>query len=295
MSGDVSTGPGLPSPAHAEFEELAAGYALDALEPEEEDRFLAHLPGCGRCGVALTQHLAVAAQLAWAVDPAPALPLPLPLPPALAEIAARSPRSLPEDPFRAQEPSVASRVLRRPAVRRGSGRERSALLPGSRRGRVLAAAGALGVAALLTVVSLGAVSRDGGTATVQAEASERALLAVNDPAAAVGRLVAVGQSAHGTAVVSQGHAWLVLDGLAPNAPGKRYVAWEITGFDTMRAAAAFVVEDSGVTAVDLGPVPSSTVASTRYAVTEEEPGPALPTSPSDRKVLNPASPTRGLQ
>ncbi len=291
MSGDVSTGPGLPSPAHAEFEELAAGYALDALEPEEEDRFLAHLPGCGRCGVALTQHLAVAAQLAWAVDPVPALPLP----PALAVIAATSPRTFPEDPFHPQGLPTTSRVLRRPAVRRGSGRERPTLFPGARRGRVLAAAGALGVAALLTVVSLDAVSRNGGIATVQADSSEQALLAVNDPAAAVGRLVAVGQSAHGTAVVSQGHAWLVLDGLAPSGPGKRYVAWEITGFDTMRAAAAFVVEDQGVTAVDLGPVPPSAVASTRYAVTLEEPGASLPSSPSKQQVLNPASPTRGLQ
>ncbi|WP_222263683.1 anti-sigma factor [Modestobacter marinus] len=34
---------------HREWEELAVGWALHALEPDDEVRFTAHLPGCDRC------------------------------------------------------------------------------------------------------------------------------------------------------------------------------------------------------------------------------------------------------
>jgi len=36
-------------PAHAEWDELAVGWALRALEPDDEDRFSGHLRGCERC------------------------------------------------------------------------------------------------------------------------------------------------------------------------------------------------------------------------------------------------------
>ena len=44
---------------HAGYDELAVGWALHALEPEDEALFLAHLPGCDRCGrtVAQTQEV----------------------------------------------------------------------------------------------------------------------------------------------------------------------------------------------------------------------------------------------
>ena len=41
---------GMPLPDdHREFDELAVGWALHALEPEDEDAFAVHLPGCARC------------------------------------------------------------------------------------------------------------------------------------------------------------------------------------------------------------------------------------------------------
>ncbi|MHB8451095.1 MAG: hypothetical protein ACYDAQ_11690 [Mycobacteriales bacterium] len=58
--------------SHEAFEELAAGHALHALEPEDEQALLAHLPGCSTCQAALAEMQAVAAQLAGAVpDEAP--------------------------------------------------------------------------------------------------------------------------------------------------------------------------------------------------------------------------------
>ncbi|TFV90263.1 anti-sigma factor [Blastococcus sp. CT_GayMR20] len=44
---------------HAGFDELAVGWALHALEPEDEDAFAVHLPGCARCA----ETVAVAAEV----------------------------------------------------------------------------------------------------------------------------------------------------------------------------------------------------------------------------------------
>jgi hypothetical protein len=51
-------------PAHEHWDELAAGYALDALEPAEEADLLLHLEDCEICRDALRDHQLVAAQLA---------------------------------------------------------------------------------------------------------------------------------------------------------------------------------------------------------------------------------------
>jgi len=49
---------------HEHWDELAAGYALDALEPAEEAELLTHLDTCELCRDALRGHELVAAQLA---------------------------------------------------------------------------------------------------------------------------------------------------------------------------------------------------------------------------------------
>jgi anti-sigma-K factor RskA len=53
---------------HEQWEELAAGHALSALEPGEETQFVAHLEGCTRCQKVLADHAYVAAQLGTLVD-----------------------------------------------------------------------------------------------------------------------------------------------------------------------------------------------------------------------------------
>ena len=49
---------------HDRWDELAAGYALDALEPAEEAELMDHLSECEACRAALRDHELVAAQLA---------------------------------------------------------------------------------------------------------------------------------------------------------------------------------------------------------------------------------------
>jgi anti-sigma-K factor RskA len=51
------------SQAHETWEELAAGYALHALGPDDERQFLDHLPGCPQCAAALDDYELVGAQL----------------------------------------------------------------------------------------------------------------------------------------------------------------------------------------------------------------------------------------
>jgi hypothetical protein len=55
--------------AHARFEELAVGHALDALEPEDDLAFRAHLAGCGRCQQDVADHVETLAQLAQLSEP----------------------------------------------------------------------------------------------------------------------------------------------------------------------------------------------------------------------------------
>lgn len=54
--------------AHEEWEELAAGYALHALDPVEERRFVSHLESCPQCVAALDDYTLVAAQLGSVAD-----------------------------------------------------------------------------------------------------------------------------------------------------------------------------------------------------------------------------------
>src|SRR4051812_16508365 len=48
---------------HDHWEQLAAGFALDALEPEESADFAAHLASCAQCQELVDEHALVAAQL----------------------------------------------------------------------------------------------------------------------------------------------------------------------------------------------------------------------------------------
>ena len=61
---------------HSRFEELAAGHALHALEPEDEQEFLAHLEACAPCERAVVEHDTTLSHLAYApeaVEPPAAL------------------------------------------------------------------------------------------------------------------------------------------------------------------------------------------------------------------------------
>ncbi len=58
------------APEHGAFDELAAGHALNALEPTDEQRFLRHAERCPRCRQSVADFRAVAAALAQTAPPA---------------------------------------------------------------------------------------------------------------------------------------------------------------------------------------------------------------------------------
>jgi anti-sigma factor RsiW len=55
--------------SHGEFEELAAGYVLGALEPDDEHAFQRHLGGCAACEANVRELETVAGELAYAAPP----------------------------------------------------------------------------------------------------------------------------------------------------------------------------------------------------------------------------------
>src|SRR5438132_13164530 len=89
--GDTAALPGTP--AHAEYEALAAGYALHAREPEDEQLLSAHLVTCLSCARLVADTALLGAAFADLLEPETTSPG---LRDRVLAAAAAQPRSLPE-------------------------------------------------------------------------------------------------------------------------------------------------------------------------------------------------------
>ncbi len=252
---------------HVRFEELAAGHALHALEPEDEQLFRAHLSGCARCERALDEHAAALAHLAYAPDaaePAPSL-----LEGIRAGVLASGREASFPSPDVQEQPAQLDEVRRR---RDASRLRRAGTLTG------VAAAAAL-------VVSLGVWNiglqqdRD-----AQVEFSARMSAAVGQLRdentetvplrGTAGEVVAV-------ALVRGDEMSLVLDGLPVNDAATTYVVWGESSLGDKRAVGAFDVTTDGLDVRDGMRLQTSVTDVTRYLVTMEQgdSAPAIPTLP----------------
>lgn len=200
---------------HAHWEELAVGHAFAALEPEDEEVFLAHRRGCDVCARTLDETTAVAAHLAYAAEPAAP---PAALHDAIVDAVRRSgrPVAFPE-PVSARPQPPGSRLAETAPARspRRSGLGSAGLAVGL-------------VAGLVSVIGLGVWNTN-----------LRANVAVKD--AAIARLEGVGELAgdpatvrvamtsgtgiSGTALVRGAQAYVLLHGLPVNPAGTTYVLW----------------------------------------------------------------------
>lgn len=252
--------------AHARYEELAAGHALHALEPEDEQAFVAHLPGCARCERDLAEHEATLAHLAYAPDAAEP-------PPSLLEgirsgvLASGREVSFPELP--APAPVDLGEVRRRREARR---------LGGAPMWTGLAAAFALVVSLAVWNTSL-RQDRDqqaewGGrlanaVAQLRDEDTDTVPLSGDD-----GEVVAV-------ALVRGDQMSLVIDGLPVNAEGTTYVLWGESRFGDKRAVGAFDVSSAELDVLEGMRVQASISDVTRFMVTHEQgdTAPPIPTLP----------------
>jgi anti-sigma factor RsiW len=276
--------------SHGEFEELAAGYVLGALEPDDEHVFQRHLEGCAACEANVRELEAVVGQLAYAAPPVdPPDTVWAGIRREIASEAARHPSIPAATPGREAAPGreapsgreAAPGRVARPARRRGR------LLPG------LAAAAAIVVVAALSLWNLNlrdenAVFRD------RVAALERATQLANDPNAALVTLDdAPGPPGAQAAVIvssRQDRGVLLVENLPPLQRGRVYELWGVPEGDIARAQKALVfvpLRRQGTQTLEFEvPIQPGTV----FAITDE-PGPDGSDKPTTQPILAGASRT----
>ncbi|MGY1821764.1 anti-sigma factor [Geodermatophilus sp. SYSU D00079] len=234
-----------PAREHEAFDELAVGWALHALEPEEEELVAAHLPGCPRCLGTVAETGEVLAALAGGLPAAgsterlqaelraaaretvQARPQPAPRPSAPAR-----PDAPPAGPPRRPGEDDAARHAADRAVPESAAPVSGALprgAPPTAWRRVLP--NALGAAAVATVLALGtwnvvlSDARDEARATVARQADVVNALLTPGPATVVA-LSGDDGAALATVVVRTGQVQVVNHGLPANdVRGQTYVLW----------------------------------------------------------------------
>lgn len=253
------------TPAHAAWDELAAGYAVNALEPEDEQAFAAHLRGCDRCRETLASLQAVTGNLAYAVEPAE--------PPAdlKASILAAAGAERPAV-FSSAPPALA----RAPRQRRNAG---GRVWQPTFRLATLASA-----AAVLAVLSLGVwnltLRGDGNAKELALQRRTEALRCLAAPEAQKFQLSSAGGQRAATCLAG-GNAYVVVDRLDRNdAATSVYVLWWMDKSEGLHPVAGFDV-DSPDTAVFRLPL-NAAPADVRAMAISLEPGRGLPAAPTRR-------------
>jgi anti-sigma-K factor RskA len=227
-----------PGDEHTGFEELAVGYALHALEPEDEQRFTAHLPGCEDCARAVREHEETLAELAYA---APSVEPPPSLLEGIRDAVRADQRAPSLEVARRRREAADGRVDADTKGRPAASRDRSAVLV--RRSWLLSAAA--GVTAL--VLGLGVWSAmllsDRNEQTARGDRLAQAVDALERPGARTVQL-ADGEGRVLAVVIGHGEQMsLVVDGLEPNPRDTIYVLWGQSADGQVLAVSAFDVRE----------------------------------------------------
>ncbi len=258
---------------HTPFEELAAGHALSALEPEEEQVFLQHLATCSACQSEVQQHAETTGLLALAADPVD--PPPSVLEGIRAGMAAQRTAEVEAD-RRAAPPPPAAAAGPAEVTPIGAARARRS----GRTPRAVSWLGAAAAAALL--LSLGAwnlaLRGERDDARQYGDRLAAAVGQIAEPDSQSVRLSGEDGSVLAVAVVQDGEVSLVVDGLQPNASGTSYVLWAQDRSGGVRPVGAFDVAQSQVDVVDDLPVEGGVESVTAYLVSNE-PGDEPPATP----------------
>jgi anti-sigma-K factor RskA len=253
---------------HEPFDELAAGYAVGALDGEDVVRFETHLAeGCERCALTLLDSREALARAALAEPPA--------VPPAgvkaalLARVKAEAPRPARGPRSRASWVPWAAATAAVAAV--------AALLTG---GMVASRYEArLGQMARETAAVRERLLRDEAALREQVAVYRGAVELLRDPATRVIDLRGAGPSPEATARLvwhATAGGQLFVANLPPAPAGKAYELWTLGG-PAPRPAGVFQVDASGRAIHPVAPVPGAVA---RFAVTlEPEAGVPAPTGP----------------
>jgi anti-sigma-K factor RskA/putative zinc finger protein len=268
--------------SHSAFEELAAGYVLGALEPDDEHDFQRHLDGCATCEANVRELEAVVGELAYAAPPVdPPDTLWAGIRREIQPEAAR-PGAIPEAARR--EPTLDA-VSQAPTGR--PGRRRPRLLPG------LAAAAAIVMVAVLSVWNLN-LRDENAAIRDRVAALERATQLANDPTASMVTLddAPRPEGAEATVIVSSGQnrGVLLIERLPRLARDRVYELWCLPQGEIHQAQKALVfvpLRRQGVQALEFEvPVQPGTV----FAITDE-PGPDGSEMPTTDPLLVGRPPT----
>lgn len=215
------------STPHDLYEQLAVGHALSALEPEDEQQFLAHLPSCAACQRALTEHEVTLAHLAYAAE------------------SVAPPASLLEGIRAGVEASGRAGSFPTPAVELAAVRSRR---------MVRATTAVLGAAASFVLVAALLVLWQGERAQndrIQQRdvALNAAVSSLVQPASRKVDLTGNGDS-RAVAVVSGANVSLVLQGVEANPSDSVYVLWQRSAMGDVRAVGTFDVAGDDVAVVN---------------------------------------------
>lgn len=290
------------APDHERWEELAVGHALDALEPADDEAFTGHLPSCAACRQLVADMQDVAADLAYAAEPADPAPQTWS---AIAAAVASSerpplPPSAVADPISISAPrrsDAAERSARpAPVPRRRAGDapapEPSAPSPARRTWRLRSTALGL-AAALIAIVGFGGVVLLGRFLQLRSDkaGADRQLSAVLNCAgrsdcAVVPLKAQPGSSASAIALVQAGNVALVVNKLAPTGRDSTYVLWAGQPGGAMTGVGKFLIASPGrhIISADLT-TPVGESGRLVLAVTRE-PGHGIPPKPSTAPALS---------
>jgi anti-sigma factor RsiW len=283
------TAPGQPGreDEHRTWDELAVGWALHALEPEDETLFAAHLRTCDRCAQTVADTAEVMAALAGD------------LPPAEPSEALRDRlRAAVEETEQVRRPEVPEAPAPRPALQRPTPVPAGGASPyGNLRAplparhadlrpswrRVLPTA--LVAAAVAAVLALGAwnvvVTGDRDAARTQADEQSRVIASLLQPGrATIAPLTEQDGRSVATVVARDGQVQVLADGLTPNdVTDQVYVVWGMREGDPVALGTFDVVTAQ----MDLRTVGSKATGLDDYSAygISIEPGRQAPTTPSE--------------
>jgi anti-sigma-K factor RskA len=248
---------------HSEYEQLAAGYVLGALEPDDEHVFQRHLGGCSQCEANVRDLEEVVGTLAYAappVDPPETL---------WASIQREVRREARPEPRRAQPQPRAVRPRRwaSPLVAR------------------LAAAAAIVAVAALSVWNL-SLRDENATYRDRVTALEQATRLLNEPDTAKVTLEGSAAATQATvlAAPAQDRGVLIVENLPPLQRNKVYELWGIPERGTGKPQKAVIIiplEEGPQTLEFEMPIERDTV----FAITEE-PGPDGSEQPTTQPILS---------
>jgi anti-sigma-K factor RskA len=225
---------------HEVFDELAVGYALHALEPEDELRFTAHLASCATCERSLAEHVDTLGQLAY--DVPPAAPPPAVLDGIRAAVAAEGGRATTGS---GPVPDLPSRGPADPDDELARARRRREPVPVQRSWLL---AGAAAVVSL--VLGLGAwnavLQTDRAEQIARGDRLEQAVEALEQPGARTVQLADFDGNIMAVVIAHGQQMSLVVDGLAPNPDDTVYVLWGQNVSGEVRALSTFDVPAEGL-------------------------------------------------